>query len=313
MSWTTAGRCAGQRNASRPAARPRPAERTVTGSWAPRACTTVSAVRTTIPRRAPAAVEPRVVHLRREHRTGPARPAARAGVASSTAYRILRRHGLPAPAVPDRATGNPVDVDATNAPAPASRSTSTSKSPAASPTAAATRSSATRRVAPTGSRPWQATSAFLPHPRHGLVRRPGHQPSLDPALAAADQRQGERSHRTCSRNGPTSGPTPQRPNGRQRFLTGWTGTTTTGPAPASTARPQPATSPTCPDNTPRAGCHRQATPALRTATTPLCHGVTLCFCSPGPCPDGPTGQPACLPGVASPPPHPAPGSLRFAT
>lgn len=196
---------------------------------------------------------------------------------------------------------------------PGSRSTSTSKSPAASPTAAATRSSAARRVEPTGSRPWPATSAFLPHPRHGLVRRPGHQPSLDPALAAADQRQGERSHRTCSRNGPTSGPTPQRPNGRQRFLTGWTGTTTTGPAPASTARPQPATSPTCPDNTPRAGCHRQATPALRTATTPLCHGVTLCFCSPGPCPDGPTGQPACLPGVASPPPHPAPGSLRFAT
>ena len=85
------------------------------------------------------------------------------------------------------------------------------------------------------------------------------------------------------------------------------------PRTASTARPQPATSPTCPDNTPRAGCHRQATPALRTATTPLCHGVTLCFCSPGPCPDGPTGQPACLPGVASPPPHPAPGSLRFAT
>ncbi|CAM5615309.1 hypothetical protein SGLAM104S_02825 [Streptomyces glaucescens] len=46
----------------------------------------------------------------------------------------------------------------------------------------------------------------------------------------------------CSRNGPTSGPTPQMPNGRQRFPTGFTGTTTTDPTPASAANHQPAAS-----------------------------------------------------------------------
>ncbi|GGX55222.1 hypothetical protein GCM10010341_90170 [Streptomyces noursei] len=34
------------------------------------------------------------------------------------------------------------------------------------------------------------------------------------------------------------------------FPTGWTGTTTTDPTPASEATPQPAASPTCPNNTP---------------------------------------------------------------
>ncbi|MYQ96083.1 helix-turn-helix domain-containing protein, partial [Streptomyces sp. SID4946] len=46
------------------------------------------------PRRTPAAVELQVVRLRRQHRIGPVRLAARAGVAASTAHRILARHGL---------------------------------------------------------------------------------------------------------------------------------------------------------------------------------------------------------------------------
>ncbi|MGP3947498.1 IS481 family transposase [Streptomyces sp. 7N604] len=60
------------------------------------------------PHRTSAAIEERVVRLRREHRIGPLRLAARAGVAASTAHRILQRHSLPALATLDRATGEPV-------------------------------------------------------------------------------------------------------------------------------------------------------------------------------------------------------------
>jgi transposase InsO family protein len=60
------------------------------------------------PGRTPAAIEEQVVRLRREHRIGPARLAARCNVAASTAHRILVRHHLPALAATDRATGEPV-------------------------------------------------------------------------------------------------------------------------------------------------------------------------------------------------------------
>jgi transposase len=60
------------------------------------------------PRRTPAAVEEQVVRLRREHRIGPLRLAARTGIAASTAHRILHRHGLSVLAACDRATGEPV-------------------------------------------------------------------------------------------------------------------------------------------------------------------------------------------------------------
>ncbi|QLH22529.1 IS481 family transposase [Streptomyces sp. Rer75] len=60
------------------------------------------------PRRTPAGVEERVLRMRREHRIGPLRLAARAGVAASTAHRILQRHGLPPLTVCDRATGEPL-------------------------------------------------------------------------------------------------------------------------------------------------------------------------------------------------------------
>ena len=48
------------------------------------------------------------MRLRREHRIGPLRLAARCGIAASTAHRILARHGLPPLAALDRATGEPV-------------------------------------------------------------------------------------------------------------------------------------------------------------------------------------------------------------
>jgi hypothetical protein len=48
------------------------------------------------------------VRLRREHRIGPVRLAARCNIAASTAHRILVRHGPPALAACDRATGEPV-------------------------------------------------------------------------------------------------------------------------------------------------------------------------------------------------------------
>ncbi|MFD1670468.1 leucine zipper domain-containing protein, partial [Streptomyces calvus] len=60
------------------------------------------------PRQTPAPVEQQVVRLRREHRIGPVRLAARCGIAASTAHRVLVRHGLPALAACDRATGEPV-------------------------------------------------------------------------------------------------------------------------------------------------------------------------------------------------------------
>ncbi|MER5216286.1 IS481 family transposase [Streptomyces sp. NPDC002838] len=53
-------------------------------------------------------VEAQVVRLRQEHPIGPVRLAARTGIAASTAHRILTRHGLPALAACDRATGEPV-------------------------------------------------------------------------------------------------------------------------------------------------------------------------------------------------------------
>ncbi|MGJ0151814.1 IS481 family transposase [Streptomyces sp. CH8.1] len=60
------------------------------------------------PQRTPAALEEHVLRLRREHRIGPLRLAARCNIAASTAHRILIRHGLPPLAALDRATGEPV-------------------------------------------------------------------------------------------------------------------------------------------------------------------------------------------------------------
>ncbi|MEU2791071.1 IS481 family transposase [Streptomyces sp. NPDC007100] len=60
------------------------------------------------PHRTPAAVEDQVIRMRGEHRIGPLRLAVRAGVAPSTAHRLLQRHGLPPLAATDRATGEPV-------------------------------------------------------------------------------------------------------------------------------------------------------------------------------------------------------------
>ncbi|WP_405487595.1 IS481 family transposase [Streptomyces sp. NBC_00096] len=60
------------------------------------------------PARTAAEVEEQVLRLRREHRIGPLRLAARCGIAPSTAHRILTRHGLPPLTALDRATGEPI-------------------------------------------------------------------------------------------------------------------------------------------------------------------------------------------------------------
>jgi transposase InsO family protein len=60
------------------------------------------------PWRTPADVEAEVVRMRRAHRIGPQRLAARARIAASTAHRVLKRHGLPVLAALDRATSEPV-------------------------------------------------------------------------------------------------------------------------------------------------------------------------------------------------------------
>ncbi|WP_285498471.1 IS481 family transposase, partial [Actinomadura sp. NBRC 104425] len=60
------------------------------------------------PNRTPPRIEAQVIALRRAHRIGPLRLAARTGIAPSTAHRILTRHGLPPLAACDRATGEPI-------------------------------------------------------------------------------------------------------------------------------------------------------------------------------------------------------------
>jgi transposase InsO family protein len=60
------------------------------------------------PTRTPARLEQRVQRLRRHHKLGPARIAARLEIPASTAYAVLRRHGLNRLAWMDRPTGRVV-------------------------------------------------------------------------------------------------------------------------------------------------------------------------------------------------------------
>ncbi|WP_285498482.1 leucine zipper domain-containing protein, partial [Actinomadura sp. NBRC 104425] len=62
----------------------------------------------TSPRRTPRRIERRIVRARVRHRLGPARIAARLGLAPSTVHRVLTRYGCPPLAHLDRATGRPV-------------------------------------------------------------------------------------------------------------------------------------------------------------------------------------------------------------
>jgi transposase InsO family protein len=94
----------------------------------------------TTPHRTAVAIEARACRLRQDRKPGPARIGPILGLPASTVHRVLVRHastGWPS------WTGPPARSSAaTNAPAPASWSTSTSGISVASPTAAATRSSA---------------------------------------------------------------------------------------------------------------------------------------------------------------------------
>ncbi|SCG57994.1 leucine-zipper of insertion element IS481 [Micromonospora echinaurantiaca] len=60
------------------------------------------------PRRTPAPVERKVLHLRAKRRWGPARIGGRFGLAASTCHAVLRRAGAARLAHLDRATGRPV-------------------------------------------------------------------------------------------------------------------------------------------------------------------------------------------------------------
>ena len=62
----------------------------------------------THPARLPAAVEAEICRLRQAHKLGPARIAARVGLAPSTVHRVLCRHGLNRLAGMDRPTGQPI-------------------------------------------------------------------------------------------------------------------------------------------------------------------------------------------------------------
>ena len=60
------------------------------------------------PRQASAAMEWQVLAMRRRHRIGPLRLAARTGLAASTCHRILHRNNMPPLVALDRATGEPI-------------------------------------------------------------------------------------------------------------------------------------------------------------------------------------------------------------
>ncbi|MBO2455946.1 IS481 family transposase [Actinomadura barringtoniae] len=60
------------------------------------------------PARTSERIERRIVKVRVTHRLGPARIAARLGLAASTVHRVLRRYGCPSLAHLDRATGRPI-------------------------------------------------------------------------------------------------------------------------------------------------------------------------------------------------------------
>ena len=62
----------------------------------------------THPARLPAAVEAEICRLRQTDKLGPARIAARVGLAPSTVHRVLCRHGLNRLAGMDRPTGQPI-------------------------------------------------------------------------------------------------------------------------------------------------------------------------------------------------------------
>jgi transposase-like protein len=57
------------------------------------------------PHQVPAAVQAQIVQLRRRHKLGPARIAARVGRPASTVHRVLCRHGLNRLAWMDRPSG----------------------------------------------------------------------------------------------------------------------------------------------------------------------------------------------------------------
>ncbi|GGU42434.1 IS481 family transposase [Streptomyces daghestanicus] len=119
------------------------------------------------PRRTPDTAEQQAVRLRREHRIGPVRPAARCGIAPSTAHRIPSV--TTCPPRPRRTGPQASPSAATNTPARANPSTSTSRNSAASPTAAVTRSSAAQPAArtapapvpPASTPPWTITPGSL--------------------------------------------------------------------------------------------------------------------------------------------------------
>jgi transposase InsO family protein len=60
------------------------------------------------PRRTPAPVERKVLHLRAKRRWGPARIAGRLGLVPSTAHKVLSRHGVARLAHLDRGSGQPI-------------------------------------------------------------------------------------------------------------------------------------------------------------------------------------------------------------
>jgi hypothetical protein len=255
------------------------------------------------PRQTPTAVEQQVVRLRREHRIGPVRLAARCRIAASTAHRILVRHHLPALVVCDRATGEPVRRYESSRPGelvhidvkklgriPDGGGHKVLGRAAGSPnedrrngvgyaylhTALddGTRLAYTEDLPDETAATWaaflrRATAWFA---SQGITvervltdnaraytkntwRQTCHELGISPRWTRpGGHRPTARSNAStapCSRNGPTTGLTPQTANGGQHSPTGWTVTTTTDPTPASAATHQPAASPTSPDSTPR--------------------------------------------------------------
>jgi hypothetical protein len=100
---------------------------------------------------------------------------------------------------------------------------------------------------------WLVVAAYaqvrLARPLATDFGRPGEKPAEPKKRTPARVRRGFRTLHAKA-GSPAGAPEPM-PSDRQRFPTGWTGTTSTDPTPASAAKHQPAAAPTCPNSTSR--------------------------------------------------------------
>jgi transposase-like protein len=200
------------------------------------------------PRRTPAPVERRVLHLRVKKRWGPVRIGGRLGLVPATVYKVLIRHGVPRLAHLDRATGRPVRRYEKSTPGELVHVDV--KKLGNIPDGGGWRVHGRKVGNRNNQRHPGAARTIHGNPvvgysyLHGIkvkkTRPYRHKPTAKSSATTAH----------WPTNGPTPSPTPQKPPAAPPCPTGYTCTTITAATPHSAAHP-PAASPTCVGRTPR--------------------------------------------------------------